>query len=609
MTTYAINNPFEVFTDINGEPLEAGYIYIGEPNQNPITNPITVYWDDSFVYPASQPIRTIGGFASRNGSPGDIFINPNIIDSYSILIKNKKNEIVFSDYQATSLINITNYGEVSVKWFGAIGDGVHDDTQAIINAIAYAESGTGGNTVYFPKGQYLTSAAIETNAIGTILKGAGPVSTRILASHANGDVIRLKRQYNAIEEMELNSTGARSGATNTDGFGLRLEYEDIPETTDVRTRMCTVRHMVVLNQPATGIYFVGPSTGASRIESCRIKDNRGHGIVLDRGFLSGRVNKSTVATPGVMNIENVMLQNNAGHGLACGNPADTASTPSLRVFADNMECTDNATDAAVRFSNDQVWLLGTNHEVRTSVFQADGTGGGIRVDGRNYHIKNNRFINLVYSVYVDNAGTLQTQGIYIDGMTVLDLAQDPAVVVASGADKVRVGNLLQSNVTSVITPDVPDVIIDWVPQIVRKTTSQTINNSSTLQNDSELRYYLRENLEYIFECCVETESGSPTPNIKIAFTVPSGAILHWSSANGIKADITGSITQIDVITGSGTSDSFYSAVNKNTILLSGFVDMGSNSGYLQLQWAQNAATAVNTTVNNRISYIKIWRLY
>lgn len=48
---------------------------------------------------------------------------------------------------------------VSVKDFGAIGNGVADDTAAIVAAITYADS-LGGGTVYFPPGTYATSTGI-----------------------------------------------------------------------------------------------------------------------------------------------------------------------------------------------------------------------------------------------------------------------------------------------------------------------------------------------------------------------------------------------------------------------------------------------------------------
>lgn len=90
---YPIQAPYPVFSDIDGMPLEDGYIYIGQENQNPISNPITIYWDQDFQYPAAQPIRTLAGSPNRNGAPAPIYTNT----SYSMLIQNKNGiQIYFS---------------------------------------------------------------------------------------------------------------------------------------------------------------------------------------------------------------------------------------------------------------------------------------------------------------------------------------------------------------------------------------------------------------------------------------------------------------------------------------------------------------------------------
>lgn len=95
MTFFSVRAPFEMFTDLNGDPLENGYIYIGQANQNPITNPITVYWDSTGLYPAAQPIRTIGGFAYRNGQASNFYVNVNDEGDFSLLVKDKNGETIF----------------------------------------------------------------------------------------------------------------------------------------------------------------------------------------------------------------------------------------------------------------------------------------------------------------------------------------------------------------------------------------------------------------------------------------------------------------------------------------------------------------------------------
>ncbi|MBU7317236.1 glycosyl hydrolase family 28-related protein [Paenibacillus oleatilyticus] len=59
---------------------------------------------------------------------------------------------------------IVDRDEISVKWFGAKGDGAADDMAAIQAAID-AVSALGGGTVYFPVGTYIVSPLLQTKRI------------------------------------------------------------------------------------------------------------------------------------------------------------------------------------------------------------------------------------------------------------------------------------------------------------------------------------------------------------------------------------------------------------------------------------------------------------
>lgn len=60
---------------------------------------------------------------------------------------------------------------VNVKDYGAVGDGVADDTQAINDAKAVAESYEHGATLFFPAGVYKISSTITFNHVGSDLMG------------------------------------------------------------------------------------------------------------------------------------------------------------------------------------------------------------------------------------------------------------------------------------------------------------------------------------------------------------------------------------------------------------------------------------------------------
>ena len=89
----SIVSPFPVFNDLDGTPLEAGYIYIGTANLNPEASPINVFWDAALTVPAAQPIRTVGGYFSRNGSPGNLYVSS---IAFSITVRDRNQVFVFS---------------------------------------------------------------------------------------------------------------------------------------------------------------------------------------------------------------------------------------------------------------------------------------------------------------------------------------------------------------------------------------------------------------------------------------------------------------------------------------------------------------------------------
>ena len=90
MALTQVTGPYPIFTDLDGTPLDDGYLYIGEINEDPQTNPIQVYWDSALTIVATQPIRTSNGYAYRNGSPALLYT----AGEFSITIRNKRQEFV-----------------------------------------------------------------------------------------------------------------------------------------------------------------------------------------------------------------------------------------------------------------------------------------------------------------------------------------------------------------------------------------------------------------------------------------------------------------------------------------------------------------------------------
>ena len=219
MTALSIQPPFPIITDIDGQPLEDGYIWIGTAGLNPIGNPISVYWDAALSVPAALPVRTRGGYPMRSGTPARLYVD----SDYSLLVQNKNGSTVYSALTATERLSgvvvevdatdvafiqagtgaVTRTAQakmrdtVSVKDFGALGDYAADDTAAIQAAF------NSGLNVYFPPGLYIVTNTITVPISGRrIFHGAGsnnstiyfrpPAANRNAFSLADGDNIEFR---------------------------------------------------------------------------------------------------------------------------------------------------------------------------------------------------------------------------------------------------------------------------------------------------------------------------------------------------------------------------------------------------------------------------------
>jgi hypothetical protein len=206
MSALSIQPTYPIFTDIDGQPLEAGYVWLGQANLDPQVNPINVYWDAALSIPATQPIRTLGGYPARNGTPARLYVN----SDYSIRVMNRNGSAVYSALAATerynadviTSVNVTAADVVYVPVgvgvpdsnvqdklegflnlksdFGAVGDGVADDTNAFTLAMA------SNRTVYVPAGNYRMTGSV-TIPTSTFTKFIGEANVPVPASKITVD--------------------------------------------------------------------------------------------------------------------------------------------------------------------------------------------------------------------------------------------------------------------------------------------------------------------------------------------------------------------------------------------------------------------------------------
>lgn len=184
MPAISVNPPFPLFTDADGQPLDDAYIYIGTANQNPVSNPITVYWDSALTIAAAQPIRTSGGYPVYNGTPARFYT----ASDYSILVRDKNGAFIYTaasetDFISSEFVTFISSGTgavqrnvqsklrdiVNVKDFGAVGDD-SDETTKLNNALTAAA----GNILFFePNKTYrATNALVVPANTGIELNGS-----------------------------------------------------------------------------------------------------------------------------------------------------------------------------------------------------------------------------------------------------------------------------------------------------------------------------------------------------------------------------------------------------------------------------------------------------
>lgn len=138
-----ISEPFKLFHDIDGQPLEDGYIYIGVSGLDPITNPITVYSDVGLTLPIAQPIRTIGGYPVVAGTPIQIY---SALSYYSITVLNKRGTLIYTDLVVEYLSNLPS------GTFGSLQEAANADLTGLDSFSTVAFRGGWAGSLESPKG-------------------------------------------------------------------------------------------------------------------------------------------------------------------------------------------------------------------------------------------------------------------------------------------------------------------------------------------------------------------------------------------------------------------------------------------------------------------------
>jgi len=476
--------------------------------------------------------------------------------------------------QLAKSINTLN-GVINVKDFGAVGDDTTDDTSAIQSAINAA---TGGGTIYFPQGRYLTSAELVVNKEGITILGDGcgdklfsgqGIASRIRSSSPVGAVIRFKRINGRVAHINISSTSDRQNAArdNTNaGYnaGLRFEADDQTGST-FRVATSAINNVRVDAQPNDGIIFVGSCFQSSVVDTY-VHNCNGSGIVVDSGWRTGRTN---IGAPGPVTFNNVVSHFNEGSGFVFGNPNDNPATvvSSLRIVAinceslsNNVNTTNNITyeNASWYIRGDHIHLIGCAATGK-SRSNADNHHVGIACAGRSHQYDQFRFLSVTRPIKIVNYSGVTNNGITFNKIAIRGMTETQVCDVSAPTTS------LQINADDVIDmPSLSNLVtnrnIDAL-QLRRRTgeilnvSSQALGFASTnniaLENDSVATLEFDGSGAFGL-ACISASALSAKPSI-ISFRVGTSAYCETiagsiTSASGALTGTTGSSPAVTVST-------------------------------------------------------------
>ena len=233
MTALSVQPPFPILTDIDGQPLDDGFIWLGVANTDPIANPVTVYWDAALTITATQPIRTRGGYPINAGAVGRLYVN----SDYSIQVQNRTGSIVYS-----APVQTERFGNL-VSVVPLIDDIADLRAQiwpsgrpALVQLIENYIPEDGGGVFYWD------AASTATDNGGTIIKETATTTGRWLRQFVGPISVTW---FGAIGDNSTNNTTAIQTAINT-ALSSNVGLVFFPGGTYLTNKLTLVRNVTLI---------------------------------------------------------------------------------------------------------------------------------------------------------------------------------------------------------------------------------------------------------------------------------------------------------------------------------------------------------------------------
>lgn len=146
----------------------------------------------------------------------------------------------------------------------------------------------------------------------------------------------------------------------------------------------------------------------------------------------------------------------------------------------------------------------------------------------------------------------------------------------------------------------------------QNTANQTVTSSTTMVNATNLVFAMSANGVYAFQAVLMTSGGSNAGDIKIGFTMPTGARIDYGGTGLADSVLSGtqgvvSTQAYDDQSSPTTFLPFAVSTSFNQIVIFGQCRMSSTAGNFQLQFAQLGSSATGTVLRAR-SYMTAQRV-
>ena len=251
---------------------------------------------------------------------------------------------------------------INVLDFGAVGDGITDDTAAIQAAINLAS----GANIYLPSGTYRVTAPLLMATQGLTLVGASQLTSTLLIDQTSGPGISVSSPYCRIGGIRVQASATRAVYTTGSAyelavglFGVQI-YNNGGFLTQTRLdRVWSIGH------PNNGFYMGGEGADSMFI-NCAAYSNRGHGFYFDGRTLLG----GTTSRCGLVSLVHCRALDNGGNAVF----ADDTAAPCYRMWFHNFETITNAWNTSISgLINAEIRLGGENQHLNQCA-QSDMSG-------------------------------------------------------------------------------------------------------------------------------------------------------------------------------------------------------------------------------------------